>query len=370
MAFQGVESSKVEKPGELDNSALSRCRDESDHLPNDSSQSCGAVQRLPPKSEEFKGVISNEDTGSLKIIKNCDNNADTKSTVLTTFESKQSRSVSESDSTDIDLMPLRTRLSKKNALKKPKTESSDETTGKEKETDSITDSTEVDLILLSSRFPKKNALKKRKTAFHEATNKRKETDSFSDSDSTDVDSIPLSSRMLQKNTLKKPKTTCDDETTGKSKGEDYITDSTDVDSVPHCCRLSKKNACKKPRTASDDQATGERKGTDSIAVRIGDDDDFESPKAARNATGKRKGSEVSDDQDLLTSVLSTDSQSSSTSNREAKEDVNFKKRKTKKSDSTVDVSKRKVVKPAKKRITKRLVKTANRTTTESLEGED
>ena len=370
MAFQGVESSKVEKPGELDNSALSRCRDGSDHLPNDSSQSCGAVPSLPSKSEEFKGVISNEDTGSLKIIKNCDNNADTKSTVLTTFESKQSRSVSESDSTDIDLMPLRTRLSKKNALKKPKTGSSDETTGKEKETDSITDSTEVDSIPLSSRFPKKNALKKRKTAFHEARSKRKETDSFSDSDSTDVDSIPLSSRMLQKNTLKKPKTTCDDETTGKRKGEDYITDSTDVDSGPLCCRLSKKNTCKKPRTASDDQATGERKGTDSIAVRIGDDDDFESPKAARNATGKRKGSELSDDQDLLTSVLSTDSQSSSTSNREAKEDVNSKKRKTKKADSTVDVSKRKVVKPAKKRITKRLVKTANRTTAEALEGED
>lgn len=362
MAFQGVERSKVEKPGELDNSALSRCRDGSDHLPNDSSQGCGAVSSLPPKSEDLNGVISNEDIGSLKIIKNCDNNVDTKSTVLTTFESKQSISVSESDSTDIDLMPLRTRLSKKNALKKSKTESSDETTG--------TDSTAVDSIPLSSRLSKKNALKKRETVFHEATNKRKESNSFSDSDSTDVDSIPLFARMLQKNTLKKPKTTCDDETTGKRKGEDYITDSTDVDSVPPCCRLSKKNTSKKPRTASDDQVTGEGKGTDSIAVRIGDEDDFESPKAARNAAGKRKGSELSDDQDLLTSVLSTDSQTSSTSNREAKEDLNSKKRKTKKADSTVDVSKRKVVKPAKKRITKRLVKTVNRTTAEALEGED
>ena len=370
MTFQEGESSEVEKPGELDNGTLLGHRDGSNHLPNDSSENCSIAPGLSPKREEFKGSISNEDAGSLKNTKNCDD-VDTKSTAFTTSESKRRRSASESDSMDIDLMPLRTRLSNKHTLKKPKTKSSDETTSEGKGTDSITDSTEADSIHLRSRMSKKNALKKPKTAFdNEAANRRKETDLFSESDSTDVDSVPLCAQMSRKSTRKKPKIASVDETTDKRKGEDSIGDSTDVDSVPVYSRLSKKNTLKKPKTASGSESTDKRMETDSIAVRIGDDNDFESPKAGRSAAGKRKGSELSDDHDLLTSVFLTDSQTSSTSNREAKAGLNSKKRKTKKADSTVDISKRKVVKPAKKRITKRAVKSADKPTAEVLEGKD
>jgi len=495
LTFQG----EVENPGEHDNGVLSRHRDEDNHLPNDSSENCSAASGLCPENEEYRATICAEDAGSLKNVKNCDN-VDTKSTAFTTSESKRCRSGSESDSIGIESIPLRERLSKKNALKKPKTASDNEATGKGKEIDSITDSTEVDSIPLSSRLSTKNALKKPKTASDdeaidkrkgddsttdytevdsiplsfrlskkntvkkpktafesEDANKRGETDSFPESDSTDVDSVPLHARMLKRNTLKRQETTStrSDEATGKRKKEDSHTDSTDVDSVPLRVRMSQKNTLKKPETAStrSDEATGKRNGVDSItdsadvdsiplcallsknstlkkpktasgdetsgigertdaitgatevdsspvssrlskrnalkkvktasgdeaachrkaaadstAVRIGDDNDFESPKAGRSAAGKRKGSDLSDDQDLLTSVFSTDSETSSTSNREARGGLNSKKRKTRRADAKADVSERKVLKPAKKRITKRQMKSVNRTTAETLEG--
>ena len=318
------------------------------------------------------------------------------------------------DATEADSIPRDSQLSKKNAVKKPKIVSDDEPTDKRNEEDTITDSTQADSTPLSPRFSKKNAIKRPKiTLDSEAVNRREERDSLPESDSTDVDSVPPHTRMLKKNTLKKPETAsiCRDEATGKRKGEDStnptdvdsiplcallsknstvkkpklasrdetsgigngtdsITDATEVNSVPLSSRMSKRNALKKVKTASGDEAACQRKGTDLIAVKIGDDNDFESPKAGRSATGKRKGSDLSDDQDLLTSVFSTDSQTSSTSNREAKAGLNSKKRKTKKGGTKADVSERKVLKPAKKRIIKRQMKSANSTTAEAFEGKD
>jgi len=370
------------------------------HLPNESSENCTAASGLCPESEEYRAIICDEDAGSLKNVKNCDN-VDTKPTAFITSESKRHSSASESDSTGIESIPLRERLSKKNALKKPKTSFDDETIGKRKGEDFATDSNEVDSVPFASRLSKKNAIKKPKTALrasvrlglNEAANEREETNSFPEPYSSDVDSVPLHARMLKKNTLKQtktaysfsdeasgkrrkddsnaplskkgaPKTASGDEASGKGNGTDSIADATEVDSIPLSSGLSKRNSLKKVKTASGDEAACQRKGADSIAVRTGDDNDFESPKAGRSAAGKRKGSDLSDDQDLLTSVFSTDSQTSSTSNREARVGLNSKKRKTKKAD----VSERKVLKPARKRITKRQMKSADRTTAEALEG--
>ena len=455
LTFQRGNSSKVEKPEEHDNVVFSRHIDGGNHLPSDSSENCSVVTGLCPKREEYRGAICNEEAGSLKNVKNCDN-VDTELNVFTSSESKRRRSASEFDSSGIESIPLRTRLAKKNVHKKPKTASdNNEATGKGKEINFVTDATEVDSIPLSSLYSKKNAVKKRKTVSDdeatdkqkgegtvtdstqahsiplssqfskkntikrpkitfdsEAANRREETDSFPESDSTDVDSIPLHTPMLKKNTLEKPETasTCSDEVKGKRKGEESIIDPADVDSIPLSAllsknstlkkpkiassdetsgkengtdsitvapegdsvplssRLSKRNAPKKVKTASGDEAACQRKGTDLIAVKIGGDNDFESPKAGRSAAGKRKGSDLSDDQDLLTSVFSTDRRTSSTSNREAKAGLNSKKRRTKKACARADVSERKVVKPAKKRITKRQMKSSNRTTAETLEG--
>ena len=95
-------------------------------------------------------------------------------------------------------------------------------------------------------------------------------------------------------------------------------DSTDIDSIPSLrSRLSKKNILKKPKTVSGEETAGNRKETDSIVERIGDDNDFESPKARKN-TAKRKGSDLSDDQDLYTSVFSTSSETAPSSTRDAR----------------------------------------------------
>ena len=321
LTFQGGESSKVEKPGEHDNGALSRHRDGRNHLPNGPTENYSIVTGLCSRREEYRATICSEEAGPLKSVKNCDS-VDTKSTAFTTSESKRRRSASESDSSDLETMSLRARLSKKSALKKQKTASDNEATGRGKKFASITDFTEVDLI-------------------------------------------PLSSLVSKKSALTNPNAESDDGATGKGKGENSTTE---VDSIPLNCRLAMKNALKKPKTVSGDEAASQRKGTDSVADRIGDDNDFESPKAGRGAAGKRKGSDLSDDQDLLTSVFSTDCQTSSTSNREAKVGLNTKKRKTKKAGVKADVSERKALKPAKKRITKGQTKSANRTTAEALEG--
>ena len=405
LTFQGVESSEVNKPGTCDNGVLSSHKDGVNHSPNDSSENCSAASGLCPESEDSRATICNEDAGSLKNVKNCDN-VSAKPTAFTTTESKSHSSASESDSTGIEsTIPLRERLSKKKALKKPKTSSDDETIGRRKGEDYATYSAEVDSVPLASRLSNKNTIQRPKTALrvrvtkldlNEAANKREETNSFPEPNSTDVDSVALHPRMLKKNTLKqpetassfsdeasgkrkkedsialpskkgalkKPKTASGNEASGKESGTDSIADATEVDSISLSSGLSKRNAVEKVKPASGDEAACQRKGADSIAVRAGDDSDFESPKAGRSSAGKRKGSDLSDDQDLLTSVFSTDSQNSSTSNREARVGLNSKKRRTKKAD----VSERKVLKPARKRITKRQMKGADRPTAEALEG--
>lgn len=160
-------------------------------------------------------------------------------------------------------------------------------------------------------------------------------------------------------------------TTGKFKRRRFHeseSDSTDADSIPSLrLRLSKKTTLKKPKTVPGEETEGKRKETDSVSVRIGDDNDFESPKARRN-TGKRKGSDLSDDQDLLTSVFSTSSETAPSSSRDAKEGLNSRKSKTKKTDTKGDVSKRMVKNQPKKRICKRKVKATAKTTADVLEG--
>lgn len=146
-------------------------------------------------------------------------------------------------------------------------------------------------------------------------------------------------------------------------------DSTDIESVPSLrSRLSKKNILKKLKTMSSDESGPSRKLTDSSSVKIGEDNDFETPKTRRNA-GKRKGSDLSDDQDLYSSCFSTNDQTVSSSNRDAKESLKSKKRQTKKAaDVNVEVSARKGKTTTKKRIRKRQVKATSKTTPDGLEG--
>ena len=146
-------------------------------------------------------------------------------------------------------------------------------------------------------------------------------------------------------------------------------DTTDTDSVPSLrSRISKKNTVKKQKaSASSDESGGNRKEIASVKDKTGDDNDFETPKVRRN-TRKRKGSDLSDDQELFSSVFATNSETSSSTKPNAKDGANSKKRKTKKVEAKGEALERKATNLARKQITRRQAKTANKATVRNLEG--
>lgn len=145
-------------------------------------------------------------------------------------------------------------------------------------------------------------------------------------------------------------------------------DTTDTDSVPSLrSRISKKNTVKKQKAVSSDESGDNRKEIASVKDKAGDDNDFETPKVRRN-TRKRKGSDLSDDQELFSSVFATNSETSSSAKPNAKDGANSKKRKTKKVEAKGEALERKATNLTRKRITRRQAKPANKTTVRNLEG--
>ena len=106
-----------------------------------------------------------------------------------------------------------------------------------------------------------------------------------------------------------------------------------------------------------------RKELSSDSEHIGEDNDFETPKVRRSVE-KRKGSDVSDDQELCSSMHNQAVVSS-----DVKEGLASKKRKTSEATEAVATSKRKSRKSVKRKINKRPLKTASKMPCDILEGE-
>lgn len=144
-------------------------------------------------------------------------------------------------------------------------------------------------------------------------------------------------------------------------------DTTNSDSVP-CLRsrISKNKTVKKQRAVSNDESGDKRKAI-ALVDRTEDDNDFETPKVRRN-TAKRKGSDLSDDQDLFTSAFSTDNETSSNVKPDAKGTINSKKRRTNQVEIKGKALSGKAANLARKRVTTRQAKTVNGTAVTDLEG--
>lgn len=143
-------------------------------------------------------------------------------------------------------------------------------------------------------------------------------------------------------------------------------DTTNSDTVP-CLRsrISKNKTVKKQRAVSSDESGGKRKAI-ALVDRTEDDNDFETPKVRRN-TAKRKGSDLSDDQDLFTSAFSTDDETSSNVKPDAKGTINSKKRRTNQVEIKGKALSGKAANLARKRVTTRQAKTVNGTAVTDLE---
>lgn len=138
-------------------------------------------------------------------------------------------------------------------------------------------------------------------------------------------------------------------------------DTTDSDSV--LClrsRISKYNAVKKQKAVSNDESGGKGKAIAPVIDEAEDDNDFETPKVRRN-TAKRKGSDLSDDQDLYSSAFSTDGKTSSSVKPEAKGTINSRKRRTNQAETKGKALGGKATNLKRKRVTKRQAKTVNQT---------
>lgn len=144
-------------------------------------------------------------------------------------------------------------------------------------------------------------------------------------------------------------------------------DTTNSDSVP-CLRsrISKYKTVKKQRAVSNDESGDKRKAI-ALVDRTEDDNDFETPKVRRN-TAKRKGSDLSDDQDLFSSAFSTDNETSSNVKPDAKGTINSKKRRTNQVEIKGKALSGKAANLARKRVTTRQAKTVNGTAVTDLEG--
>jgi len=161
---------------------------------------------------------------------------------------------------------------------------------------------------------------------------------------------------------KEDNTKTSESTTSKLKRQrsNCQSDSEDSDSIPSLrSRLAKKKFLKTQKIIHAIETRDKKKESDVDSVQIGEDNDFETPRPRRNVE-KRKGSDLSDDQDL-SSVSSMCNQTN------VKEGLCAKKRKTGKANASADKANRKTSKPAEKKISKRQVKTTSKTTSAILE---
>lgn len=141
--------------------------------------------------------------------------------------------------------------------------------------------------------------------------------------------------------------------------------SDDSESLPSLrTRITKKISIKKQKAAHVNETGDTRKEPDSDSVKISEDNDFETPRVMRRNVEKRKGSDLSDDQDAC-SLSSKHNPALSSSI--VKEGLCAKKRKTSKANVEVGTSNGKTRKPAKKKINKRQVKATSKTR-DSLDG--
>ena len=142
-------------------------------------------------------------------------------------------------------------------------------------------------------------------------------------------------------------------------------DSDDSDSIPSLhSRLRKKlkTSLTKQQSVPVLESGDNSKQQSSLgSVHIGEDNDFETPKVRRNVE-KRKGSDLSDDQELC---LSKHSQA--VMSFDVEEDLCSEK-KTSQATVAVETSKRKSRKPVKRKINKRPLKTASKMACDILEG--
>ena len=140
----------------------------------------------------------------------------------------------------------------------------------------------------------------------------------------------------------------------------------DSDSMPSLHTRIKKKYKASPterQTVPVTESGDNRKELSSDSEHIGEDNDFETPKVRRSVE-KRKGSDVSDDQELCSSM-----HNQAVVRSDVKEGLASKKRKTSEATEAVATSKRKSRKSVKRKINKRPLKTASKMPCDILEGE-
>ena len=141
-------------------------------------------------------------------------------------------------------------------------------------------------------------------------------------------------------------------------------DSDDSDYIPSLhSRLKKKlkASLAKHQSVPVSESADNRKDSGLDSVHIAEDNDFETPKVRRNVE-KRKGSDLSDEQELCSSKLNQ-----AVMNSDVKEDLCSKK-KTSQATMVVQTSKRKSRKPVKRKVNKRSLRAASKMACDILEG--
>ena len=130
-------------------------------------------------------------------------------------------------------------------------------------------------------------------------------------------------------------------------------------------RLAKKASLKRQKTVNVNQDKDKRKESDADSALFVEDNDFETPKVKRNAE-KRKGSDLSDDQEVC-SRMSTFEQSESSNSVE--KELSYKRRKASRANMTSEASlKSQTSKLVKKKLKKRQLTTSSKATSDILEG--
>lgn len=130
-------------------------------------------------------------------------------------------------------------------------------------------------------------------------------------------------------------------------------------------RLAKKASLKRQKTVNVNQDKDKRKESDADSALFVEDNDFETPKVKRNAE-KRKGSDLSDDQEVC-SRMSTFEQSESSNSVE--KELSYKRRKASRANMTSEASlKSQTRKLVKKKLKKRQLTTSSKATSDILEG--
>ena len=306
---QGVLSPK-EETQEGDRSIASRGADESENEACSSTNACNFSSFTSVEKENLKATSDKEDK-ALKpiniletIIKDKGSNPSVSGT-----KSKRPRSNSESDSNDSDSIPsLHSRLTKK---------------------------------------LKASLTKQQSVPVSESGDNRKQQSS--------LDTVHIaegSNPSVSGTKSKRPRSNSE-------------SDSDDSDSIPslHSCLTKKlKTSLTKQQSVPVSESGNNRKQQSSLdSVHIAEDNDFETPKVRRNVE-KRKGSDLSDDEELCSSK-----HSQAVMSFDVEEDLCSEK-KTSQATVAGETSKRKSRKPVKRKINKRPLKTASKMACDILEG--